>query len=97
MILLANKVDLIEKYGERSKFMSEEFLDKFSVENQFLRSFRTSAKINTNVDEAFFCLIEEILKHSTTTEQNFNSFAKSNITLKRAKNPYQQKKSKCCK
>eukprot|EP00048_Salpingoeca_helianthica_P015674 m.227971 g.227971 ORF g.227971 m.227971 type:complete len:209 (+) comp17371_c0_seq1:79-705(+) len=62
-ILLANKCDM------PSSEIDKEKLDKYCQEKQILRWFATSAKSNTNINEAMDFLAHEILKVSSELQQ----------------------------
>jgi Ras-related protein Rab-32 len=57
-VLLANKSDLVGWIPQ-----SEEFLERFCVENKFVSWFPTSAKKNINIEEAVMFLVSKILKN----------------------------------
>ena len=59
-LLLRNKVDMIENEEEKQKL--EEETKNFSDENEFIKSFLTSAKDNINVTESLDFLLEHIIK-----------------------------------
>ncbi|KAG0368498.1 P-loop containing nucleoside triphosphate hydrolase protein [Gamsiella multidivaricata] len=58
VVLLANKIDLQE---EGSASLDEEEMDRFCEENGILKWFGTSAKDNSNIDDAARFLLEEIM------------------------------------
>jgi len=62
MVLLSNKYDLVENYKEKEAFMTPSYLDDFAKKNGFVKSFRTSAKMNAGVEEAFLFLINTVLQ-----------------------------------
>lgn len=64
MILLGNKVDI----GEREVSTEQANL---LAERYNIQYFETSAKENTNVDEAFFTLISKISKRIESINKNF--------------------------
>jgi GTPase SAR1 family protein len=53
-------------------FSNEAQMDDFCRENGFVTWFRTSAKENTNIEESFQCLINEV-KYFPSISFNFNS------------------------
>ena len=59
---MANKEEDLDKKYQQSYF------DKFAKTHGFEKAFRTSAKENINVDEAFSALVEAILDRSTSTD-----------------------------
>jgi hypothetical protein len=92
MILIANKCDLLEKYPKSIKedFMTQEYLEEFAREKEFIGSFQASAKENINVDEAFFFLFQEILKLEMPAKPTRKSHRIS-------RNVYKKNKKHCCK
>uniref|UniRef100_A0A7N6BLF7 Ras-related protein Rab n=1 Tax=Anabas testudineus TaxID=64144 RepID=A0A7N6BLF7_ANATE len=71
-VLLANKSDQV--VSQPSK------LDSFCRENGFVGWFRTSAKENTNIEEAARCLIGHILNNEEVTERDAGSLVLSGYT-----------------
>ena len=69
MVLAVNKYDLIQDYEKNNqpvdKFMSEEYLQKFANENNFIGFKRTSAKTGENVNECVQLLIDKLVTEST--------------------------------
>ncbi len=81
-IIFANKYDKVEEFevrGSLDKFMTQEHLDEFATQNDFLGAFRVSAKKGTNINEAIFQLIFEVLR------QNSQSVIGGNNNLEREK------------
>ena len=68
MLLLANKSDLIEKYGieELENFQKLDYLNAFASNLNLVGAFQTSAMTNNQVDNAFMFLVQEILKRNIT-------------------------------
>ncbi|KAF9582904.1 rab32, member RAS oncoprotein [Lunasporangiospora selenospora] len=66
VILLANKIDLQE---EMSGPLDTEELDTFCDEHGFLKWFGTSAKNNSNIDDAAQYLLEEIMSREAARAQ----------------------------
>ncbi|KAF9397764.1 rab32, member RAS oncoprotein [Mortierella sp. AD011] len=71
VVLLANKTDLQDA---SSGGLDTEQMDQFCEENGFLKWFGTSAKDNSNIEDAARYLLEEIMKreaeHAHQQEQN---------------------------
>ena len=59
-LLIRNKVDMVENEEDRQKF--EEETKQFCDENDFVKSFLTSAKENTNVNESLDFFLEHIIQ-----------------------------------
>lgn len=57
MILVVNKYDMIEDIEQRGQdveeHMTEEFLEEFAQEHDFIGVLRTSAKTGFNINNAF--------------------------------------------
>ena len=69
-ILIRNKVDLLENEDNND---DEEQMKEFCEKNSFLRSFKTSAKMGTNIDEAMNFLIHDIIDKMEKLAQNGNN------------------------
>ncbi|KAI8887612.1 hypothetical protein K501DRAFT_211751 [Backusella circina FSU 941] len=92
VILLANKTDLIQEgHGQH---VNPTEMDQFCKENGFLQWFETSAKDNSNIDEATRHLITAILK---VEEENADAIANENENI-RLDSPHQQQSQNggCC-
>lgn len=59
-ILLRNKVDMIENEEEKQKL--EEDTKNFCDENEFVKSFLTSAKENININESLDFLLDHVIQ-----------------------------------
>jgi len=82
VILLANKIDLVEhdeyKYCEKTK----EEIDEFCKENGFASWFEISAKDNINIDQAGNAIVREILKNvEVTSFGETDNSSKSDVDL----------------
>eukprot|EP01099_Mayorella_cantabrigiensis_P007180 TRINITY_DN6248_c0_g3_i1.p1 TRINITY_DN6248_c0_g3~~TRINITY_DN6248_c0_g3_i1.p1 ORF type:complete len:217 (+),score=56.69 TRINITY_DN6248_c0_g3_i1:46-696(+) len=64
VVLLANKYDLLKQENEPD----EAKMKTFCQEHNFLGWFKTSAKLNTNLERAVNCLLTEIMKEERITE-----------------------------
>ena len=55
MILVVNKFDLVENVGEEDldEHMTQEFLNEFAEQNNFIAAIRVSAKTGHNVNTVF--------------------------------------------
>ncbi|KAJ5072555.1 ras-related protein rab-32 [Anaeramoeba ignava] len=84
IVLLANKVDLLN-----SEVPSEE-LEKFCQEMGFVTWFATSAKENTNIEEAMKYLLEKIISFELEKPKT------SANTISLQENDSSSKKSGCC-
>jgi small GTP-binding protein len=62
-LLLRNKIDLIEDEEEKKKL--EEDTKNFCEENEFVKSFLTSAKENINVNESLDFFLEHVIHRLT--------------------------------
>ena len=64
MMLVVNKLDLVEDMEQRGveleEHMTEEFLQEFAEEHGFMGVMRTSAKTGQNVNNAFSQLVRQI-------------------------------------
>eukprot|EP00347_Sterkiella_histriomuscorum_P001075 403373426 len=64
MILVVNKYDMIEDIEQRGQeleeHMTEEFLQEFAQEHDFIGVLRTSAKTGLNINNAFSQLVRQI-------------------------------------
>ena len=74
IILLGNKIDLMEK-DENWEKRKEEIME-YSKENNFLGFFETSAKEGINVEESLMYLVEYILKNNIESESSRNEGVK---------------------
>ncbi|GAA5804569.1 hypothetical protein HPULCUR_010070 [Helicostylum pulchrum] len=94
VILLANKTDLIgEGHGQHANPTE---LDQFCNENGFLTWFETSAKDNSNIEEATRHLISAILK---LEEENADNIVNEDNTLhlnQQQQQQQQQQNNGCC-
>ena len=78
-ILIRNKVDLLENEDNND---DEEQMKEFCEKNSFLRSFKTSAKMGTNIDEAMNFLIHTIIdKMEKLAQSGNNPFEKDRKSL----------------
>lgn len=68
IILVQNKIDLLEEKSGREKFLDVPYLKKFTEDNKFLASVQTSAKTNFNLAKVFEKLVEEILRRGLIIE-----------------------------
>jgi hypothetical protein len=61
MLLVLNKIDLVEEYVEQGmdleEFMTEDYLKNFANENGFIGAVCTSAKTGVGVKEAMAYLV----------------------------------------
>ena len=69
-ILIRNKVDLLENEDNND---DEEQMKEFCEKNSFLGSYKTSAKMGTNIDEAMNFLIHDIIDKMEKFAQNGNN------------------------
>ena len=96
-VLVENKVDLLPQ-NEANNLVS---LKGFANANNFLASFRTSAKTGYNINESMSYLIENILQRlSTITSKDFTT-DRNSVTLDPSKhenvdNLRAQQKGGCC-
>jgi len=102
MILLSNKYDKVQELEEQGKglepFMTQEYLDKFASDNNFLQGLRTSAKTGHNITTAFANLVREILRKDRTLTQEEEPQPKESLKITRTNHqPKKRKKDgKCC-
>ena len=65
MLLVLNKYDLVEELAESGheieEYMTEDYLQKFAEDYNFLGAMTTSAKTGSGVTEAISCLVQHIL------------------------------------
>ncbi|CEP08228.1 hypothetical protein [Parasitella parasitica] len=91
VILLANKSDLIQEgHGQH---VNPTELDQFCQDNGFIKWFETSAKDNTNIEEAASHLISSILK---LQEENADNVADDENTINLNQQQQQQQNNGCC-
>ncbi len=69
-ILVRNKIDLLENEDNND---DEEEMKEFCEKNSFLRSFKTSAKTGTNIDESMNFLISTIIDKMEALAKNGNN------------------------
>ncbi|KAF8923110.1 P-loop containing nucleoside triphosphate hydrolase protein [Dissophora ornata] len=90
VVLLANKIDLQE--GGLAGFDAEE-MDKFCEENGILKWFGTSAKDNSNIEDATRFLLEEIMEREM---EHANKQAQDAATSDRIQLNQPRAKEGCC-
>ncbi|KAI7903929.1 P-loop containing nucleoside triphosphate hydrolase protein [Cokeromyces recurvatus] len=93
VVLLANKADLIQEgHGQH---VNPNELDKFCKEHGFIQWFETSAKDNTNIEEAARYLVSSILK---LEKENAKPAVNENevINLTNSQQQQQQTNNSCC-
>lgn len=104
IILLQNKLDLLENQGKREEYQKPEYLKEFSDKHKFVNCYQVSAKSNTQLDSSVETLLKEILKLNLF-EASKDAFSKSirpndsvhGVKLLNSKNTTttQEKKKKC--
>ena len=101
-LLLRNKVDMIENEEDKIKF--EEETKQFCEENEFVKSYLTSAKENINVNESIDFFLEHILQrlvdYLQEGNENINS-TENRESVRLSQNGAiplreQNEKKKCC-
>ncbi|CAO3698151.1 unnamed protein product [Rhizopus microsporus] len=90
VILLANKTDLIQEGHGQPVNPAE--LDSFCREHGFIQWFETSAKDNSNIEEATRCLVSAIVK---LEEENVNNTVSDEVSVKLGQQQRQQNNG-CC-
>ena len=101
-ILLRNKVDMIENEEEKKKL--EEDTKSFCDENEFVKSFLTSAKENININESLDFLLDHVIQrlndYLNQGKENINSieYRKSVRLTQNGAIPIEEQKAKkkCC-
>ena len=101
-ILLRNKVDMIENEEEKKKL--EEERKSFCDENEFVKSFLTSAKENININESLDFLLDHVIQrlndYLNQGKENINSieYRKSVRLTQNGAIPIEEQKAKkkCC-
>ena len=90
-IILGNKIDLEEREVETEEL--EELGNKMNM--KFLE---TSAKENINVKEAFFLIVEELLKDKNEKEilQMYSNKKRSDLSISTKKTTANNKNRRCC-
>ena len=79
-ILIRNKIDLLE--NEDNNDDEEEEMKQFCEKYSFLRSFKTSAKTGTNIDESMNFLISTIIdKMESLAQTGSNPFEKNRESM----------------
>ena len=98
-ILIRNKVDLLENDDNND---DEEQMKEFCEKNSFLRCFKTSAKMGTNIEEAMNFLISTIIdKMEKLVQSGSNPFEKDRKSLvldnsKHKENSKENNSMGCC-
>ena len=91
-VLLQNKCDLVNE----SEMNDDHELNKIAKENGYINAFKTSAKEGININEAFKCLIDEIIQRlEVYNESNAKKNNVENISLSLYKPQIKQSKG-CC-
>ena len=99
-IVLENKVDLLKSQDIPAENLAEILkkkksrLEEFATANGFDEAFLTSAKENTNLEEAFMSLSEKILVQleGKAKKEKDSNFGNSKIVLE----SMEKKEKKCC-
>ena len=91
ILLVENKVDLIKDYISTN----EEFTD-FSEQNNFVASYRVSAKTGYNVSESIEFLIKYIVKKIELTDLNNDNVSDRTHFNINEMNKYSCNHSNCC-
>ena len=64
MLLMVNKYDLVQDLEEKGQpleeYMTQDYLDKFAHEYDFIGAVRGSAKTGHNINQAFSALVRSI-------------------------------------
>jgi small GTP-binding protein len=103
IILIENKLDLLVESPNDSYHQNaimgvlsseSEYLDDFSKQNSFTKSFKTSVKSGFNVNESMDYLIKRIIEKLDTLNIDNIKIEKNNISLTQKKK--QKKDEKCC-
>ncbi|KAL9540299.1 hypothetical protein MBANPS3_009767 [Mucor bainieri] len=93
VILLANKSDLVQEgHGQH---VNPTELDQFCQDNGFIKWFETSAKDNTNIEEAARHLISSILKLEEENADNVPN-DENTVNLNQQQQQQQQQNNGCC-
>ena len=94
VILLANKTDLI---GEgHAQHVNPAELDQFCNDNGFLKWFETSAKDNSNIEEATRHLITSILKLEEENVDHTANDDENTVNLNARHQQQQNQNNNCC-
>jgi small GTP-binding protein len=71
LLLIQNKVDLLEGVGKLESFQTTEFVNDFAKKNKFAGAYQVSAKKNKNLNSSIEFLLEQILKRGLFNNDNF--------------------------
>ena len=107
LILVQNKIDLLDDLGKIETFQTNDFLQEFSKKNNFCAAFQVSAKLDINLKTSIDRLLEQILKRNIfSSVSNENFAAKSDTksvrntiklsTISHQANNTQTKNKSCC-
>ena len=87
MLLVSNKYDLVEGIENEGKtlepYMTQDYLDDFAAQHNFIGAIRGSAKTGFNISIAFSQLVREIFKREV----------QGSVQNEKAKLPYNVKQS----
>ena len=104
LILLQNKLDILESQGKREEYQKPESFKEFASKHGFIAGYQVSAKSNMNLNESVDTLLNGILKLNLF-EASKDAFSKSirpndsvagNIKLTTTKTEEQPRKRGCC-
>ena len=70
VIILQNKIDLIDTQASPLEYQSKKYLQEFVDKNHFKMGFQVSAKSSNNIQEAIDYLVKEVLKHERSQEES---------------------------
>ena len=106
IILLQNKLDLLENQGKREEYQKPDYLREFAQKHKFVNSYQVSAKSNTNLEDSVECLLKEILKlnlfeasrdaFSKSVKPNESVYGGVKLQSKGVNDPNSTKKKGCC-
>ena len=88
IILVQNKIDLIEKLDKVPDFCKENYLNEFYKSNKFSDFYQVSAKSSKNLDSMFEKLAEEIYRENDIIKlliSRNNSISLSTYSIKKNK------------
>lgn len=92
MVLCANKYDM----QSPDKVMTQQELDEFSEQNNFVGAYFTSAKNGMNAEEALTRLVTEVIKKCPNKKDSVEENITNNAAQRLDRNKSKAKKKNCC-